>query len=299
MSLVWWSRKLDGGYVRHNTDNNFYEVKLTYIDDSAPRRDENQTPEEVEPYIRLQLDGKVGEASLSDVSFIFPEDQYKIIEGELVLGQRDTKQNRWRLIPTSHTYLADLPKGHSIRSWLNKEVGPFKSREELLNWKQIGPQLYGRLLASRRISRFQRDVFYGGKRILSLTRTPDTLRLHSRVDSLPANLRSGWGIMLDTDQPYSMKPAIRRLYEENPPTPLGGGEYHFPWTLVRESPTEDYQYTIERPTLLPSDGRLSYALRLRVDGRSWIFSDSNPDEIDEFFDGDVAEEIHSLLENEL
>ena len=302
MSIEWWSRKVQGGYVLH--EGVFKEVDTLRHDVNVTGAN-SRWPEVSKASIKLQFaDGS--RAPIDEVQFTFPEESWKLVSidsttSEAVFASRDVSHKRWRIVPGPETYVLSHQR-LSLLKWLNAPTPGRVDRTDVTKWRDTEPQFYDAMLMSKQTTPFQRAIYYGRTHILNLIRTPTTQELQGVRQEIPEFLKVGWGLPVNEPQPYDrMSPKNRRLFENTPvPAPEGRLNYDI-WNHVESAldmdTDGDYIWEIQ-PTFHP--GRLGTQAYLRIFWQQdhWVFTPNDLEEPGRVFenDDDLVEDIVTLLD---
>lgn len=302
MSIGWWSRKLEGGYVWHKESQRFCRVMAI----STAQTLDTVWPEDVANTLELVFEDDT-RAGLGEVEFRFPADGYRVYTSiedgpRLLYGERDAHRNRWRLVPTNETYSV-YPVDRSIRDWLNGAEPEVVSRTEISQWKNESEMYHGALLVSRRDGPFRRNIYYAEKLILALDRSPTEVVLRRATPTVPAYLLEGWGLEVDQPQPYNrMSPTNRKLYETEgaPPPRLGAFSQQttYDWVQVDDDPADFEYYLHTGPVMTIAGPRIRRLITIGYQDEAYVLQ-ADEDLTDLFDDPHVTNDVQILLLNHL
>lgn len=197
MSAQYWSMKLDGCYVKKNSDGVFYQINdVSYEPVDGPRRD-HKYPEDMLHDMRFHL---AGDRWLRRKSFEieWPHEGYRRIDSKPVFASRRMKK-QYKLAPSNESWQTSTRAG--LKGWLNAPTPRF---DDPLRLKEDNKDMiFSNEIALINTVPNNGAILYGDSQIIEVNRSKDKIVLASLKQNLPDDVMHLFDGMLDRDVKYT------------------------------------------------------------------------------------------------
>ena len=213
MSAQYWSRKLEGAYVFHK--GAFKYIVGLHVDQEVGPLD-FRYPEEYLPFIKFEFsDGTL--VRFEDFEIKFPEEGYRMVNGSIVLGQRNMKR-AFRLGPSVDSFTTG---GSSLKDWITAGPVQYCLPDAVFTWGE--DQVFSPTVAAKDYNKTERRVYFSGLEILQVIRTKDSVVISPILGrTIPEDLMFWDRDIFDTPQPYTWPEGEEAPEEPVLPTILTG-----------------------------------------------------------------------------
>ena len=218
MSAQYWSRKLEGAYVFH--EGAFKYIVGLHVDQEVGPLD-FRYPEEYLPFIKFEFsDGTL--VRFEDFEIKFPEEGYRMVNGSIVLGQRNMKR-AFRLGPSVDSFTT---VGSSLKYWMAADPVQYCLPDAVFTWGE--DQVFSPTVAAKDYNKTERRVYFSGLEILQVIRTKDSVVISPILGrTIPEDLMFWDRDIFGIPQPYTWPEGEKEPTENVLPKILTGTSFNW------------------------------------------------------------------------